>query len=339
MALPSQLQKQVDDAKTFYEQRNAPESSEAPAESQQESAQPEAVAETPSPAEEVATPAKEAATQQADDENSATYAQRWRSLQGVYSATKRQLDDTQSRIANLEQLLSQMNSAKETAASQPVTLVTDKDVNDYGSDMIEFARRVTREEVAPLAQAVKMLMGKLDQLQGVVPVVQNVAQAQAKSAHDRFYEALTARVPDWQVVNDNPRFHDWLLSPDPLSGLQRQTLLTDAHNALDIARVVNIFEMGRQALGIAVAPTPQRAEQQRASNVTKLEKQIAPGRASASTAPPTQTEKKQWTRQEIAKFFADKQRGVYRGREADAQALERDIFLAQREGRVALNAA
>jgi hypothetical protein len=36
----------------------------------------------------------------------------------------------------------------------------------------------------------------------------------------------------------------------------------------------------------------------------------------------------------IAKFMADKRSGKYRGREADADAIERDIFQAQHEGRI-----
>jgi hypothetical protein len=218
--------------------------------------------------------------------------------------------------------------------------VTDKDVTEYGADMVEFARRVTREEVTPLAQAVRTLMERIDQLQGVVPMVRQVADTQAKTAHDKFYESLSSRVPDWQQVNENARFHEGLVSADPLSGLQRQTLLTDAHNNLDLPRVVSIFETWKREAGIAAAPAVDAAKAAtNASNISKLDKQIAPGRASAGSTPPTPATKKQWTRGEIAQFFADKMAGRYKGREAEARSLESDIFLAQREGRVALSAA
>lgn len=343
MSLPEQIQRQVDEAKAIIEQRYGKKdeaSSEAPAESdvavaeEAEAPAPEAKPET---AVEKRAEPTERVTHEATDENDATYAQRWRSLQGVYNATKRQMDEAQQRIVNLEQLLSQMQSEQmDSSIPKAAKHVTDKDKTEYGEDMVEFARRVSREEVAPLAQAVKMLMSKIDQLQGVVPVVQNVAAAQAKSAHDMFYEALTKRVPDWQTVNENQKFHDWLLSDDPLSGLQRQTLLTDAHNNLDLARVVNIFEMGKQALGLKPAEVQvAAATAAKAATASKLEKQIAPGRASAGTAPPQQAEKKMWTRADITKFYSDKMAGRFKGRDAEAQALERDIFVAQREGRVA----
>lgn len=206
--------------------------------------------------------------------------------------------------------------------------------------MVEFARRVSREEIAPLAQAVRAMMDQLEGLRGVVPTVQTVAAAQAKTAQERFYDALAARVSDWRAVNSNPKFHDWLLDTDPLSGLQRQTLLENAHGALDIDRVVSIFEAGKRSLGLAApAPVVSDSTPARKNNADKLERMVAPGRASAATTPPQQAEKRQWTRQGIAKFYADKSRGVYKGCEAEAQALERDIFAAQREGRVALAAA
>ena len=356
MSLPAQLQEQIDAAKAISKQLYGAKAVGEPAVSAPGDSQSEGTAVADEPAksaaeqEPVAAPAAsapetrtEAPTQreevtQPESENSDTYAQRWRSLQGVYGNTKRQLDEAQARIANLEQLFSQMQTASvEKTLPKGNKHVTDAERETYGEDMVEFARRVAREESAPLADAVKLLMGKLEQLQGVVPTVQNVAAAQAKTAHDAFYDKLTARIPSWKTVNDDPKFHSWLLSTDPLSGLERQTLLVDAHNGLDLERVVNIFRSGMDATGLQ-APQVQAAPA-KPSNVSRLERQVAPGRAASGTTPPTDAVKRQWARGDIANFFAAKQRGEYKGREAEAQALERDIFTAQREGRIAQNAA
>lgn len=352
MALPTQLQKQIDDAKVIADQLYAPKD-EAPSETTAESSETPVVetpTETPAaqtPAQSttpaVATPVESSATP-AEDENGPTYAQRWRSLQGTFNAQKRHLDETTQRLANMEQLIAQMQAAPASAAQPQATRpthVTDKDVSEYGADMVEFARRVSREEMAPLAQAVQALIGRIDQLQGVVPVVRQVADNQAKTAHEKFYELLGGRVSDWQKINEDPKFHEWLLSEDPLSGLQRQTLLTDAHTNLNLERVVNFFDQWKREAGIAAVPaaTNQTQTTQQTSNVTKLERQIAPGRASTGSTPPAATAKKQWSRPEIAQFFSDKMNGRYKGREAEARSLENDIFLAQREGRVVQSAA
>jgi hypothetical protein len=332
MALPTQLQEQIDNAKIISEQLYGEDkpSTEGDPETGEEGSQDDSSAELET--QEVAS-ADETRTTSDTDENNNTYAQRWRSLQGVYNAQKRQLDETTSRLSNMEQLLTQMQSAPAQDYERPAH-VTDKDRTEYGEDMVEFARRVTREEVVPLAQAVQQLMGRIDQLQGVVPMVQQVADQQAQTTHEKFYAALSARVPDWQTVNETQGFHDWLLSADPLSGLQRQTLLTDAHNSLDLARVVSIFDTWKRENGVAAAP----AVAAKSSNVSKLERQIAPGRVSG-TAPPSQAEKKQWTRADITAFFKARMDGKYKGKEEEARSIESDIFLAQREGRVVLNAA
>lgn len=352
MALPTQLQKQIDDAKVIADQLYTPKSETTEANPAETNANTTVEAPTEAPAAVtdaapttpvVATPVETQVTQ-TEEENGPTYAQRWRSLQGTFNAQKRHLDETAQRLANMEQLVAQMQAAptatEQKAASRPAH-VTDKDVSEYGSDMVEFARRVSREEMAPLAQAVQALIGRIDQLQGVVPVVRQVADTQAKTAHDKFYEQLGTKVSDWQEINEQPRFHDWLLSEDPLSGLQRQTLLTDAHKNLNLDRVVNFFNQWKRENGAVTAPAvaAQAQAAQQAANTSKLERQISPGRASTGSAPPAASAKKQWSRPEIAKFFADRMNGRYKGREAEARSLESDIFLAQREGRVAQSAA
>ena len=294
-------------------------------------------ADTPAqtPATEPAPPAGSSTT---EDENSATYAQRWRSLQGQFNRSQQQLQETLAARQSLELLVTQMQMAPTAAAAGQPKHVTEKDHTEFGTDMVAFARRVTREEVAPLAQAVQMLAARLDQLQGVVPQVQHVAQQQAQTAEQRFFEALTRRLPTWETVNNAPTFHKWLLDADPITGLQRQVILEDAHQRRDLERVVSIFTAGMAATGASPAPSPAASSTPSAA-ATQLERQVAPGRASAATAPPKQVEKKTWTREDIRKFYADKQRGAYKGREEEAKAIERDIFNAQGEGRMSLSTA
>lgn len=341
MTLPAQIQKQVDDAKAIIEQHYGPDAGTA----DPETPTPE---NTDAPAAEVAAPAathqEPARTQaepatQAEDENSPTYAQRWRSQQGIVNAVNRKLQEAESRTANLEQLVASLQNASSAPQAQqaPSRLVTDTDVTEYGSEMVDFARRVTREEMAPIAQALHDLNRRMEQLQGMAPTVQRVVANQQATAEQSFADKLTRAVPDWTRINDDPRFHDWLLTPDDMTGLQRQTYLADAEQALDLQRVVSIFQAWKRESGVQNAPAAQPTAA--ASNASKLERQVAPGRASASTAAPSQKAEKQYTPADIAAFYKDKLRGMYKDRAAEAQAIERDIFLAQREGRVVQRAA
>lgn len=343
MSLPEQVQKQVDAARSIIEQHYGPQAGATdPATDAAQEGTDAAVAATESAAP-AATPQdgvrpQENSATPAEDENSPTYAQRWRSLQGVYNATKQQLDSSANRIANLEQLVSTMQSAPVVHAQQPAARqVTETDVSEYGSDMVDFARRVAREEMGPIAQTLSDLNRRIEQLSGMAPVVHRVAANQQVNAEQAFADRLTRAVPDWGRINDSPEFHNWLLTPDSMTGILRQTYLADAEQTLDLDRVVSIFQAWKREAGVTnVQPGPTPTASAAAS---KLEKQVAPGRASAATSAPSQKAEKQYTPADIKQFFAAKLRGEFKGREAEAQATERDIFLAQREGRVVQSAA
>jgi len=341
MALPAQIQAQVDNAKAIMEQQYGPKPEADPV----ETPAPEAPANAVEPAAQAAEPQEPVRQQEtpatsAEDENSLTYAQRWRSLQGTYNSTKHQLSSAEQRIANLEQLVTSFQSAPRAPAQakQAPSLVTDKDSEAYGEDMVDFARRVTREEMTPVNQALAQIQQQLANLQGLAPVVQQVANKQQVSSQQSFVDQLSRAVPDWASVNDNPGFHEWLLTPDSMTGITRQTYLADAESSLDLHRVVSIFQAWKRENAVQAAPrvAPQV---QKPNQASKLEMQVAPGRASASSPTPSPRAEKTYTREAIASFFRDKLQGKYKGREAEAAATERDIFMAQREGRVTLSEA
>lgn len=268
-----------------------------------------------------------------DTSTEETYEQRWRSLQGKYNAEIPRLHaerrELTKRVEQLEQLLS---SLKEAPAEQPDTpaakLVTEQDVEDYG-DSIDVMRRVFREEAHGLQQENKQLREALRQMQAsVVPQMQQLSQRQAVSSEQQFWSELQSQVPDWQDINANKDFHSWLLEIDPLSGAPRQTYLDDAQRSLDARRVAGFFTTWKGMTGQANAQQPR---EDRATS--ELEKQVAPGKGRTG-GNRTATEPKTYTSEDIKKFFADVQRGRYKGREDERNRIESDIFAAQREGRI-----
>lgn len=338
MSLPEQLQKQVDEAKSIIAQHYGPEagtdeSKDPPAEQEGTDAA--------TAAQGAATEVPAVATAQQPGESDESYAQRWRSLQGIYNATQHKLNAAQQRNAELERMLASVQQPRQApAAAQPATFITDKDSEEFGEDMIGFAKRAAKEELAPFVGALQALREEVAQLKGVVPVVRNVAANQQKSAESDFFEKLSQRVPQWQAINGDGRFHDWLLSPDPMTGITRQTYLEDAQRSFDLDRVVSIFKLWAPNTGAAADTQETRTPTQGSPRTAKeeLERQVAPGKANASTAAP-QKQARQWSPAQIAKFYSDARRGVYEGRAAEKDALERDLFLAQREGRIVQDAA
>lgn len=334
MNLPAQIRDQVKAANELREQaygssnEDTTQNPESETNVAVDTPKPEVAVNTVEPVEEVRTVEKPA-TPAAEDENNPTYAARWRSLQGINNALT-------ERMRNMEQLIATMQAAP--APQQQVEpaqskLITPKDEDDFGTDMVDFARRVTREEMTPVMQALSQMQRQIEQLSTLAPAVQQVATSQAATAEEKFFAQLENAVPDWAQVNDSPRFHEWLLTPDEMTGITRQTYLADARNSLDLRRVVSVFNTWKRETGVAPTVAPQQQSTQ-TSNVSRLERQIAPGRTNAATAAPSPKAGKLWTGADIAKFYDDRRNGKFKGREAEANAMERDIFLAQRDGRI-----
>jgi hypothetical protein len=195
-------------------------------------------------------------------------------------------------------------------------------------------RRVTREELIPVAQKIAQIDRLLQQLQvNVVPQVKNLAQRQAMTAEQQFWADLGGMVPNWKDINDDEDFKTWLLEVDPLTGISRQTILEDAQNNLDVRRVGNFFKSWLEITGQAnVAQNTQRNV-----SASELERQVAPGRGRSGGAP-TGSTAKTYSPDDIRNFFNDVRQGKYKGREAERDRIERDIFAAQRDGRITVNA-
>lgn len=272
-----------------------------------------------------------------EDENSETYAQRWRSLQGSYNATVRQKAELEQRVQQMEQLLATLSQSQPAASTQPepeaapVRYVTDQEVDEYG-ESIDVMRKVSREELVPVAQRLAQIEGLLQQMQAtVVPQVQAVSQRQQMTAEQQFWSDLTNYVPDWREINDNGDFQSWLLETDPLTGVNRQTYLEDAQRSLDAHRVSAFFRAWLESTGQATVAqsTPKPA--------AELEKQVAPGR-SRGVGSAASKQPKTYTPDDIKKFFDDVRSGKYKGREQERDRIERDIFAAQRENRIVATA-
>ena len=194
--------------------------------------------------------------------------------------------------------ISQQSNRNSQVADVP--LITDRDQEEYG-ESLDVMRRVTREELIPVAQKIVALERMIQQMHAnVVPQVQNLAQRQAQSTEQNFWAQLTEFVPDWRSINDNSDFQSWLLQVDPLTGVTRQTILEDAQKSLDVFRVGNFFKSWLELTGQANVAQNTR----RQATASELEKQVAPGR-SRNTGTPTGTSTKNYAPEDIKTFFND----------------------------------
>ncbi len=92
-----------------------------------------------------------------------------------------------------------------------------------------------------------------------------------------------------------------------------------------VIRVASFFQSWQSATGASVAQPNRTA--------SELEKQVTPGKGRTSGASQTGGTKT-YTPQDITKFFEDVRTGKFNGKEDKRDAIERDIFAAQAEGRI-----
>jgi hypothetical protein len=245
-------------------------------------------------------------------EEARLWEQRYRSLNGMIQSRDRQ-------IQQLHDLLAQMQSAqapqgKEQEKEAVKGHLTKDDEDQYGADLVDMARRAAREENAAL---IDQLQGKISQLEGQLAGVSQVTEG---AVRDRFETKLDrATNGEWRKVDQDPAFMEWLKSSQA-----RYRVFVESVQGQDAATAAEFFtEFAKMQQSSSNAPAKRKSE---------LERQVAPGKSKA-TGVPAVGEKKQWTRSEIARTYADKKQFA----PDEFIKLEREIAAAQREGRVDFN--
>ena len=333
MSLPKQIQKQVVAAQKIVDEF---EKSVQAVEGETAAAQPIETTDTNQADSGTETSAQ--TTQQAshppvvEDENSPTYKQRWSSLEGQLRSAAARDNQQQVRIQQLEQLITNMQAIPaQVPAAQAAPAISAEDREAYGEDLVDFVGRTTKATVdaesAALRQRVTDLTNAMQAMQSTLP---QVVHDQQLTADERFFSQLGTSVPDWSAINSNQAFHSWLMDVDPMTGIARQTYLSEAQRERNVSRVANIFNTWKSLDGNT--QTQQQGKVTQRSTRTELERQVAPSR-NLTTAAPNTDGKQIWTPSLVNKFFADVRNGLYRTKESERASLERDIFAAQGEGR------
>ena len=332
MALPKQVQKQSEEVQELYKELNGEVETQEPVSEVEANTNEAPVEEVVSDSESEQAPQSGTEEQgQPDTEPKDTWEQKYKTLQGMYNAEvprmKAENRELSSRVTQMEQLLSSLNNQPVAQPESIDPLITDKDVQEYG-DSIDVMRRAAREELAQSNARVTELENTIRQLQSsVVPQMNQISHAQAQSAEQTFWADLSSKVPQWQDINNDQNFQSWLLEIDPLTGISRQTYLEDAQSNLDSNRVAQFFMSWPGAKSTPVAQTNRKVPSE------QLEKQVSPGRGRSGTNT-MPSEGQTYSPADIEQFFDAVRKGKYRGREEERGRIERDIFAAQREGRI-----
>ena len=256
-----------------------------------------------------------------------TWERRYKTLQGMFNAEvprlKSEVKDLKSQLETSIARLDLASQAKAESPSDSQRLVTDKDVEDFGGDLVDLIKRQATEVAqSELSKKISKLEEENAQLQREVT---GVSERQGENARRDYFVELSRLVPDYEALNVDQGFLDWLNEVDLLSGNQRQEYLNHAFNSFDPMRTATLFNTYKDLIG---APTTTRQTNK------NLERQVAPGTSKVSSASASTGSDKVWSMGDIDRFYRDVAKGNYRGNESEQARIEADIDLAVNQGRL-----
>ena len=318
MALPRQVEAQLRELeqieRQIAESQNPASANPEPAQDPPaEPSTPEPAAAEPKPVEPKPEPTEPAIAEE-------TWQSRYIALKGKYDAEVPRLH------ADVREFKAQLDKLQRAVETKPVEtkkpavaekLVTDADVQAFGEDLIEVQRKVAREVAAEFRGELDAMRAENEKLR------EQLTTTGSQVSEASFEQRLYRMVPDFQDVNADPRWINWLNEVDPLLRAPRKTVAQEAFNRADAEAVAHYVGMFKSSIA-PVEPVNDKA--------AELEKQIQPKR-SASTAP-ISPQARIYTDAQVQKMFQKSVELSSRGQREEAMKLEAEIDAAYREGRV-----
>lgn len=316
--LPSNIRRQIEEADALERQLYG---EQAPAEGNTDASEQDTEPGVDEVQAEAHEPAQVEQPAQSRDEEE-LYQRRYDVLRGKYDAEVPRLSHQVKELTQqLQQAMYEMQQLRQ--APQPVAKdEPDNDAETFGEDLVEAvdrraerkARTLVTEQTAELKQYIQQLEARLG----------NVNQQVATSAQDQFYSKLGQMVPDYEAVNTNQGFLNWLGESDPVYGVPRQASLDAAAQSMDVGRVAAIFQAYKQLTGNPVVSQHKQQARQ------ELERQVAPSKSQATQSVSPQG--KIWSRAEFEHAYDP--RTIRELGQIRADALVADAEQALAEGRV-----
>lgn len=263
-------------------------------------------------------------------EEDQSWEHRYKSMKGRYDRSEAQIRSMSDQITSMQNVISTMQVSAPMQGRSEMSaerFLTDQEENDYGAEFLTVVGKKAKEELLPIVKGYESKISELEER------LKNVGGYVQQDARSRMESMLDDRTPNWRDINFDPNFISWLKLPDPYSGVIRHEMLKAAYERNDSPRVAAFFN-GFLADEAATDPAMEETGRTQAPAKPSLEKFAAPGRAKTAAASGAPAEKPIFTRAQIAKFYAESASGKFRGKEAEKDRLEAQIFEAEREGRI-----
>ena len=332
MALPKQVQKQLDEVEELEKQLEAqgeevkakPEvkkkktSKKAKAEDTEVEVTDDEPIEEPVAVE--ATPANDSV-----EEVSESFKQKYATLRGKYDAEVPRLHQQVKELTDqMNAIRHEAEAAKKAEAEKPkekVSYVTDADREEYGDDLIDFQRRVAKEASQEYEDRFEQQAKVIEQLQ------QQISNTGSQVGEVGFTQKLNALVPGFDQLDNDERWVAWLNEYDPMTRGPRRDQAQAAFNSGDAEAVAHYVGLFRES----VEPVANG----KSDRDTELEKQVTPSRsASTVTNKSSSKNSKVYSERELNNAWTKIRTLNTQGKYDDAEKLEAELTAAYMEGRV-----
>lgn len=270
--------------------------------------------------------------------------QRYETLQGLHNRDQQKLHQAEGRLEVIERMLlaQQQARAAEPPPSAPVRtppkLVDDKEIEEFGPDLIDVTRRIAREEFRPviddLLDQVQAITAKLNSMSQTVGAT---AQIASTAAEERFETEMNRLVkgadgtPDWQQINESQNFIDWCQQVGQDSYEPRIKVLQHAYQRKDAQKCAGFFNAYKRDKGLPTGETSGAPSQAPASPAAAF---VSPSPVAPAAPTNNRGAKKSFTIAQVEKVYSDFTKGVYKGKENEYRALTAEIDKAFAEGRI-----
>jgi hypothetical protein len=222
---------------------------------------------------------------------------------------RKQVDELSTRVASLQSSNTDIFSG----------IITDEDSEAIGEEAVDIVKRTSQKaveaSVAPLKEKLRQLEAEkeAERLRKI--------ELREKQEYNYFLKDLEKIVPDYEVIDHNPKFLEFMDEIDPSTGDKRMDTFKSAESYRDADRVADFFLEFKRTL-----PRSKRE---------RLEENITPtGTSGAGDVISNVKPEEGFTATEVEKFFNDVTRGVYRNRKKEANDIENRITKAYMEGRI-----
>ena len=333
MALPKQVQKQLDEVEEVEKQLEAqgaeveakPEvkkkktSKKAKAEDTEVEVTDDEPIEEPVAVE--ATPADDS-----KEEVSESFKQKYATLRGKYDAEVPRLHQQVKELTDqMNAIREEAEAAKKAEAEKPkekVSYVTDADREEYGDDLIDFQRRVAKEASQEYEDRFEQQAKVIEQLQ------QQISNTGSQVGEVGFTQKLNALVPGFDQLDNDERWVAWLNEYDPMTRGPRRDQAQSAFNSGDAEAVAHYVGLFRESINEPVANG-------KSDRQTELEKQVTPSRsASTVTNKSSSKDSRVYSEKELNNAWTKIRTLNTQGKYDDAEKLEAELTAAYMEGRV-----